>query len=61
MAKLEQVIGDTDDWTVVGSSMGGLMAAVFACQHPEFELNSLDIWVSSRIRSAIGRRGFRQV
>jgi pimeloyl-ACP methyl ester carboxylesterase len=34
MARLEQVIGDTSGWTVVGSSMGGLMAAVFACQHP---------------------------
>lgn len=34
MAKLEQVIGDTSGWTVIGSSMGGLMAAVFACQHP---------------------------
>jgi pimeloyl-ACP methyl ester carboxylesterase len=34
MAKLEQVIGSTAGWTVVGSSMGGLMAAVYACQHP---------------------------
>ncbi|HSN76519.1 MAG TPA: alpha/beta fold hydrolase, partial [Anaerolineae bacterium] len=34
MARLEQVIGDTTGWTIVGSSMGGLMAAVFACQHP---------------------------
>ncbi len=34
MAKLEQVIGDSAGWTIVGSSMGGLMAAVFACQHP---------------------------
>lgn len=34
MAQLEQVIGDTAGWTIVGSSMGGLMAAVYACQHP---------------------------
>lgn len=34
MARLEQVIGATAGWTIVGSSMGGLMAAVFACQHP---------------------------
>jgi pimeloyl-ACP methyl ester carboxylesterase len=34
MARLEQVIGDTAGWTMVGSSMGGLMAAVYACQHP---------------------------
>ncbi len=34
MARLEQIIGDTAGWAIVGSSMGGLMAAVFACQHP---------------------------
>ena len=34
MAKLQALIGDTAGWTMVGSSMGGLMAAVFACQHP---------------------------
>lgn len=34
MARLEQVIGATAGWTIIGSSMGGLMAAVFACQHP---------------------------
>lgn len=34
MARLEQVSGDSTGWTMIGSSMGGLMAAVFACQHP---------------------------
>ncbi|MFZ2359172.1 MAG: alpha/beta fold hydrolase [Anaerolineae bacterium] len=34
MAQLETLIGDTAGWTMVGSSMGGLMAAVYACQHP---------------------------
>ncbi|HNS03939.1 MAG TPA: alpha/beta fold hydrolase, partial [Anaerolineae bacterium] len=34
MARLEQVSGDSPGWTMIGSSMGGLMAAVFACQHP---------------------------
>lgn len=34
MARLDQVIGDTAGWTLIGSSMGGLMAAVFTCQHP---------------------------
>jgi pimeloyl-ACP methyl ester carboxylesterase len=34
MARLEQDIGDTTGWIIVGSSMGGLMAAVYACQHP---------------------------
>lgn len=35
MAQLEHLIGDTAGWTIVGSSLGGLMAAVFACQHPQ--------------------------
>lgn len=34
MAKLAEIIGETGGWTLIGSSMGGLMAAVFACQHP---------------------------
>ncbi len=34
MARLAQVIGDASGLTIVGSSMGGLMAAVYACQHP---------------------------
>ena len=34
MAQLEALIADTSGWTLIGSSMGGLMAAVFACQHP---------------------------
>ena len=34
MAQLEQVIGATAGWTIIGSSLGGLMAAVFTCQHP---------------------------
>ena len=34
MARLEEILGDTAGWTLIGSSLGGLMAAVFACQHP---------------------------
>jgi pimeloyl-ACP methyl ester carboxylesterase len=34
MAKLHQVVGDTAGWTLIGSSLGGLMATVFACQQP---------------------------
>ena len=34
MAKLHQILGDTAGWTLIGSSLGGLMATVFACQHP---------------------------
>ena len=35
MAQLETLIGDSTGWTLIGSSMGGLMAAVYACTHPD--------------------------
>lgn len=34
MAQLEKLLGDTRGWALVGSSLGGLMATVVACQHP---------------------------
>jgi pimeloyl-ACP methyl ester carboxylesterase len=35
MAALEEIIGQTRGWTLIGSSFGGLMAALFACARPE--------------------------
>jgi pimeloyl-ACP methyl ester carboxylesterase len=35
MEKLRAVIGQTRGWTLIGSSFGGLMAALLACAHPE--------------------------
>lgn len=34
MAQLEAIIGDKTGWTLIGSSLGGLMAALFAAQNP---------------------------
>jgi predicted alpha/beta hydrolase family esterase len=34
MARLESILGDGTGWTLIGSSMGGLMAALFTGQHP---------------------------
>jgi pimeloyl-ACP methyl ester carboxylesterase len=34
MAQMESIVSDTDGWTLIGSSLGGLMAALFATQHP---------------------------
>jgi pimeloyl-ACP methyl ester carboxylesterase len=34
MADLYPILGNSDAWTVVGSSFGGLMAAIFSCQKP---------------------------
>ncbi len=35
MSQLDEILGDEAGWTVVASSFGGLMAALFTCQHPE--------------------------
>lgn len=35
MNALEKILGTQRGWILVGSSFGGLMAALFACQHPE--------------------------
>ncbi len=35
MLQLEQIIGTTTGWTMVGSSLGGTMAALFASKHPK--------------------------
>ena len=34
MIALETILGSRHDWTIIGSSFGGLMAALFASQHP---------------------------
>jgi len=34
MQQLYPILGDESNWTVIGSSFGGLMAALFATQHP---------------------------
>lgn len=34
MERLHQTLGDRTGLTLIGSSFGGLMAAIFACEHP---------------------------
>jgi pimeloyl-ACP methyl ester carboxylesterase len=34
MLQLESIIGDSAGWTLIGSSLGGLMAPLFASSHP---------------------------
>ncbi len=34
MAQLHPILGNKTDWTIIGSSFGGLMGALFTCQHP---------------------------
>jgi pimeloyl-ACP methyl ester carboxylesterase len=35
MAYLNEIVAQKKDWTMIGSSFGGLMAALFTCQHPQ--------------------------
>ncbi|MGD8553951.1 MAG: alpha/beta fold hydrolase [Anaerolineales bacterium] len=35
MQQLRAILGDQAGWTMIGSSFGGLMAAIYACRHPE--------------------------
>lgn len=35
LAQLETILADKSNWTLIGSSLGGLMAALYAARHPE--------------------------
>ena len=35
MQTLDKILGRKTEWKIIGSSLGGLMAALFACQHPQ--------------------------
>jgi pimeloyl-ACP methyl ester carboxylesterase len=34
MKQLKPILGRRKNWTIIGSSFGGLMGTVFTCQHP---------------------------
>ena len=35
MEQLYPILGNTKDWTIIGSSFGGLMGTIFTCDHPK--------------------------
>ena len=35
MEALYPILGDKKDWTIIGSSFGGLMGAIFTCERPD--------------------------
>jgi len=35
MEALYPILGSEKDWNIIGSSFGGLMGAIFTCQHPD--------------------------
>ncbi len=34
MSQLAEILGDSRGWWIIGSSFGGLMAAIYTCLHP---------------------------
>ena len=34
MEALYPILGEKENWTIIGSSFGGLMGAIFTCEHP---------------------------
>ena len=35
LSQLESILSDGSGWVIIGSSFGGLMGAIFTCQHPQ--------------------------
>ena len=44
MTQLQPIISDTINWTIIGSSFGGLMGAAFTIDHPTQIMN----WIGKR-------------
>jgi pimeloyl-ACP methyl ester carboxylesterase len=34
MEDLREILGEAEGWTIIGSSFGGLMASIYACERP---------------------------
>lgn len=53
MAQLHQILSDKTEWTLIGSSYGGLMGTVFASEHPE-QVRKLVLLAPALLRSETG-------
>lgn len=54
MAQLLPILGDTIGWTIIGSSFGGLMGTVFACEHPN-QVRKLVLLAPALLREPFGQ------
>lgn len=54
MAQLLPILGNKKDWTIIGSSFGGLMGAVFACEHPK-QVRKLVLLAPALLREPFGQ------
>lgn len=53
MAQLLPILGDEKDWTIIGSSYGGLMGTVFTCEHPT-QVRKLVLLAPALLRDPFG-------
>jgi len=53
MNQLLPILSDKTDWTLIGSSFGGLMGTVFTCNHPT-QVRKLVLLAPALLREAFG-------
>jgi pimeloyl-ACP methyl ester carboxylesterase len=53
MEQLRPILGNEKDWTIIGSSFGGLMGTVFTCKHPT-QVRKLILLAPALLRDPFG-------
>ena len=53
MTQLEPILAGKDDWTLIGSSFGGLMGTVYTCKHPT-QVRKLILLAPALLRQPFG-------
>ena len=53
MTQLQPILGDQKDWTIIGSSFGGLMGTVFTCKNPT-QVRKLILLAPALLREPFG-------
>ncbi len=53
MTQLEPILANKDNWTLIGSSFGGLMGTVYTCKHPT-QVRKLILLAPALLREPFG-------
>ena len=53
MTQLEPILAQKDNWTLIGSSFGGLMGTVYTCKHPN-QVRKLVLLAPALLREPFG-------
>jgi pimeloyl-ACP methyl ester carboxylesterase len=53
MSQLQPILADKTDWTIIGSSFGGLMGTVYTCKHPT-QVRKLILLAPALLRDPFG-------